>query len=231
MTLPWTRGMAVMGLAVMSFAFWGPQDKLYETLDLGNGKTAPFAYHLPNGYNASQAYPVLIGPGDGTRGSEDSFFWRKGDPSEHGWILVETGIFLDHNSPEPMHKLLDHLEQQFKVEGGGFHIVGFSANSRRTFQTVLDMPERFLSATGIPGHPTTRDTEDLAKLKNTTIQFIVGENDGYWRRESERANQQLQELGVDSHLEIVPNGGHILRDLIGKGFMKRMEKLRRKTEG
>lgn len=200
-------------------------EKHYGTVTLENGESLPYAYHLPQGYDPERAYPVLIGPGDGTPGSDNSFFWKE-DPSEYGWIVVETMAFLENAPVETTRRLLDHLEQQFKVEGGRFHAVGYSRGGAPTFRVVLALADRFQSITGIPGHPTATDEATLSRLKTMKVQFIVGENDGYWRRESERAHRLLQALGVDTRLEIIDDGGHVLRELVGRGFMERMQRLR-----
>ena len=198
----------------------------FESIDLGNGKEIPFAYTLPDNFDAGKTYPVLIGPGDTHAGSEAGFFWRKNLPKGLGWILVETTVFFESNDKELMTKLLDHLQRKFKVENNKFHTVGFSANSSKIFKTALSLANRFASITGIPGHPTSRNPGELKQLKNTRVHFIVGENDGYWRRESERAHQQLKALGIETVLDVIPDGGHVLTDLIGAGFLEKMERMR-----
>lgn len=202
----------------------------FESIDLGNGNELPYAYTLPTNFDANKTYPVLIGPGDTHAGSEASFFWRTNLPESLDWILVESTVFFENNDKVLMAKLLDHLQKKFKVEGNKFHTVGFSANSSKIFKTAMSLADRFASITGIPGHPTSRNPGELKQLKNTKIHFIVGENDGYWRRESERAHKQLKELGIETVLDIIPNGGHVLTDLIGAGFLEKMERMRPKSD-
>lgn len=202
-------------------------DKHFETVDLGDGRSLPYAYHLPHDFDPAQEYPVLIGPGDGTPGSNDSFYWKKGDPSEHGWIIVESMAFLEREPVETTQKLLDHLSEKFKVEGGKFHIMGFSANSVGCFHVALAMPDRFHSATGVPGYPRSENLEALApRLKDLKFQFLVGERDTGWLRPAERAHEQLQALGLDSRLEVIPDAGHVITEIIGREFMKRMDWVR-----
>jgi len=47
----------------------------YETASGSSGETIPFAVHLPSGFDKSQTYPVLIGPGDGIEGADAGFYW------------------------------------------------------------------------------------------------------------------------------------------------------------
>lgn len=205
-------------------------ERQFETIDLGGGKSLSYGYHLPTDFDPEQTYPVLIGPGEVDAESKSGFFWRKNMPEKLDWILIETMSFFEGDAVKNTTKFLDHLQSRFKVEGGRFHVVCFSANSSPIFGVVLAIPERFQSATGIPGHPSTTDKNVLRALKNTRTQFIVGENDGYWRAASEKAHKILTELEYDSIIDIIPNGGHILRDLIGEGFLKKMERMRGKGE-
>ena len=105
-------------------------------------------------------------------------------------------------------------------------MVGFSANSNNTFKIGLEIPQYFASITGIPGHPRTKDEKSIKKLKGVKIQNIVGEKDGYWRQSAEEFDVLYEKLGVDHTLEVIPNGEHVLRELVGSGFMKRMERMR-----
>ena len=201
-------------------------ERQFETIELGGGKALTYGYHLPTDFDPEKTYPVLIGPGEVDAESKSGFFWRKNMPEKLNWILIETMSFFEGDANKNTAKLLDHLEKRFNVEGGRFHIVCFSANSSPIFRVVMAIPERFQSATGIPGHPSSSDKNTLKTLKNIRTQFIVGENDGYWRTASEKTQKELTELGYDSILDIIPNGGHILRDLIGEGFLMKMERMR-----
>ena len=42
----------------------------------------------------------------------------------------------------------------------------------------------------------------------------------------ERVHEQLQALGLDSRLEVIPDAGHAIKEIIGREFMKRMDRMR-----
>ena len=63
-------------------------------------------------------------------------------------------------------------------------------------------------------------------LQDLEIQFVVGENDEYWQRSARKAHKELKETGVNSVLEIVPDGEHVMTELVGAGLMQKLEKLR-----
>ena len=58
------------------------------------------------------------------------------------------------------------------------------------------------------------------------FQFLIGERDAGWMRPAERVHEQLQALGLDSRLEVIPDAGHAIKEIIGRDFMKRMDRMR-----
>lgn len=196
-----------------------------------DGQRIPYAYHLPDGYDANRSYPVFIAPADGTRDSDHSFFWRVDNPSQFGWILVETPAVFEANRVSRTQELMDHLLQQYKVEGGKFYIAGWSANSGPMFEVPLALPQYFHGVIAIPGHPRSSDRATLQALEDVHVLIIVGANDGYWLTQARSTHQKLQDLGINSTLDIIDNGGHVLTDLIGKGFLDRVDELRKRING
>ncbi len=201
-------------------------EKKEETIQGFNGSKISFAYHLPDNYENKLTYPVLINPGAG-KASEDNSFFLGDNPSKYGWIVIETHLYNYKNLEKDTEALLDHLIKKFNVQNNRFHIVGYSANSSTTFRAGIKLSKRFASITGIPGHPSASDSE-LKKLINTKtkVQLIVGENDGYWTRESQNAYKRLKDLGINVTLEVVENTGHVIRQFVGDEFLKRIDKLR-----
>ena len=128
--------------------------------------------------------------------------------------------------PETVAELMEVLREKFIVEGNKFHIVGFSANSGPIFNLFLDVPEYFHSITGIPGHPRTTSTSVIKQMKAVKVQNIVGEKDTYWLQEARKYEEIYEELDMNSILDIEPDGQHVLRHLVGKGFMVKMERMR-----
>ncbi len=199
-----------------------PAETVFDELELAGGKRAKIAYRLPVGYDPEARHPVLLGPGDGNRGAgyDPPRFWGE-DAVQRGWIAVDSPEVLRGASQA----FLEALKQRFPPEGGRFHAVGFSANSAGTFATVVDHPEFFHSAWGIPGYPRTRDADELRGLGDAgvAIHFIAGSNDTGWLRSSERVHEQLKKLGVETTLEVIPGGGHVLDELLGGGLIERLD--------
>lgn len=202
------------------------QNRYFDTATAESGTEIPFSYHLPDNYDATKPYPVIIAPGDGTQGSDFSFFWRGTDTGKYGWILVETPAVFQSDGGASTEKIFCTLRGKFKIEGNKFHLIGWSGNSGSVFRKAQAFAYELHSVTGFPGHPSTTDDANLLKLKPVKVNFIVGSNDSYWLNQARSVHGKLQDLEVESYLEIVPNGGHVLSELIGDGLFERLEKLR-----
>ena len=185
-----------------------------------------YTIQLPLNYDADKTYPVLVGPSDAESTSDESFYWQ-GVKDTHGWILVGYKIYNAANRTGEIKSLFEHLKANYNVEGNKFHAVCFSANSASIFDLVMKMPNYFEGITGMAGNPNNSNKEKLKQLKGVKVQFVVGDKDQYWMRSAKKSHQLLQELGIKSTIEIIENGEHVMKPLIGKGFLDRAERLRK----
>jgi hypothetical protein len=216
-------GALVLLLITPLATYAGGGETIYRFIE-SSGDASPYAVHLPPGFDPALAYPVLIGPGDGKKGSEPGFYWQT-DPNIDGWIIVDAQIW-DTETTRNFDSLLDAIAAEYKVEGGMFHAVCWSANSAGIFRLITDHAERFHSITGMAGNPRGLSGADIAALQSVKVQFVVGENDPYWQQSAREAHDKLVAGGVYSVLEIVPNGEHVMTNLIGEPFIQKLEKLR-----
>lgn len=196
--------------------------RVFKTFEL-NGKKIDYAVQVPADFDAKKTYPIMIGPSEVESDDDQSFYWR-GVSDTEGWILIDFPIF----QKEGVKEFLSYLRTIYRVEGNKFHTVCFSANSSGIFDLVMRMPDNFHSITGMAGNPGTRDKKKLAALKEVKVQFVVGDRDTYWMNAAKDRHKLLLELGVDSSIEIIKNGKHVLTELIGTGFLMRANKLREK---
>ncbi len=205
-------------------AFAGDGQTLYRQVATMSGESIPYAVHLPQDFDADVSYPVLLGPGDGEAGTEAGFYWRT-EPNSNGWIIVDAQLW-ESDTKDSIDALLDAVLAEFKVESGRFHAVCWSANSAGIFELITDHAQRFHSITGMAGNPRDVTSDDILALQSVKVQFVVGENDPYWQRSARDAHDKLVAGGVDSVFEVVPNGEHVMTELVGSGFMQKLEKLR-----
>lgn len=197
---------------------------IYSEISLSTGKPVPFAVHLPKDFDSSKTYPVLVGPGDAVEGSTPGYYWQH-NTHDLGWIIVDTKLWEASLAAE-LDLLLDKIQAEYNVEGGKFHAACWSGNSAGVFNTVIKNAGRFHSITGMAGNPRALSPDDIKQLKHTKVQFVVGEKDPYWKKAAEKAHTQLKAGGIDTSLEIIPNGEHVLTPLIGAGFIERLNRLR-----
>jgi hypothetical protein len=204
-----------------------PVERIYSVLDVGDDVGLPYSIDLPVNFDPTKTYPVLIGPGDAdpAMAMTASLFWGE-DSSQRGWIVVESPVFAAPDPVPRMAKLLDHVAGIYRVEGGKFHIAGLDVTGVAAFSFVAAMPGRFHSVTGMPGYPATDEEDDLLRFQGVIASFIVGERDPQWLEEARYAHDRLGALGVETYLEVIQGGGHILEELFGGEFMERMDALR-----
>ena len=76
-------------------------------------------------------------------------------------------------------------------------------------------PEKFASITAVPGFPQTSDFDQLDKLIHIPVTLYVGENDTSWVERMTATKAELQRLGGQVSLTIVPNEGHVIQSITG----------------
>ncbi|WP_420388302.1 hypothetical protein [Roseivirga sp.] len=188
-----------------------------------NGKKVEYGIQLPGDFQQNSTYPVVVGPSDLEGDQQQSFYWN-GVKDTNSWILIDFPIY--KGDVKLTQAFFNHLRSRFNIEGNKFHAVCFSANSAGTFDLVMNMPEDFHSITGVAGNPGTKSEDRLSKLKDVKVMFVVGDRDTYWMNASKDRHQRLQKLNVDSRIEIIKNGQHVLTQLVGQGLLSRLNSLR-----
>ncbi|MDW3193794.1 MAG: hypothetical protein R8G66_15590 [Cytophagales bacterium] len=202
---------------------WG-STRTFKTFDF-QGKAVTYAIQLPDDFDPNKTYPVAIGPSEVKSEGDQSFYWRK-TTATYGWILVDFTLYESSQKQAQVVALMDHLRTTYKVEGNKFHTICFSANSASIFDLVMSIPNHFHSITGMAGNPGTTNKNKLSQLKGVKVSFVVGDNDNYWMNAAKDRHQRLLDAGVNSRIEIIKNGPHVMRKLIGKGTIERMDQLR-----
>ncbi|MEP1032958.1 hypothetical protein [Ekhidna sp.] len=187
------------------------------------GKKISYAIQLPENFNPKQTYPVAVGPSEAASRDDQSYYWRDVKDTQ-GWILLDFPIYTGNKAE--VSAFLDHINSNYQVEGDKFHTICFSANSSGIFSLVMSMSEYFHSITGMAGNPGSRNSDQLVKLKGVKVRFVVGDKDSYWMNAAKDRHAKLLEAGVESQIEIIKDGKHVLTDLIGTGVLTRMNKLR-----
>lgn len=194
----------------------------YFQMTLADGMPLEYGVVLPNGFVEGETYPVLIAfpPGPQTRGMvvAGNRYWGA-EGQARGWVVVSPvapeGTLFFQGSEQYLPEFLQRIELIYPPEGGRFHLAGMSNGGISAFRIATMMPERFASITAVPGFPQTADFAQLDKLISIPVALYVGENDTSWVERMTATEAELQRLGGQVSLTIVPNEGHVIQSLTG----------------
>ncbi len=213
-----SSGKTLVGTALLLLLFSaGPRAVAEEKVTLpGVSGEIEMVIHVPPGFQDSQQYSVLVSPGD--------YYW-KDRPFQPGWIVVWSDAFYGKDRIKDSKKAIEWLRRRYRIRGGGLHMAGWSANSAGVFDIVMAYPEDFLSVTGIAGMPGSGAENRLHLLEDIRVQFIVGEKDQYWRQGSERWHKLMKKAGIDTSLEIVPKGEHVMPEIANEPIFERLNRI------
>lgn len=210
--LSWAVSLLVIsGAAFVQTEDATPADE-YVDVELSGGASMPMGFYFPDDFDPHREYPVMISVGT---------YFLHDDPSEFGWVVVRAGVADRQYSVEQSAEALDYIASRLNVASDRFHIFGYSASSAGVFRIAAALPDRFRGVLVMPGHP--RQRSEYAPLSDMQIRFIVGENDGYWLRESQAAHRRFVDLGTDTNIEIIADGGHVLSELSGRPLFERID--------
>jgi len=187
----------------------------WQSLKTADGVTVEYQLHLPDGYDASKAYPAVLAlpPGNQDRSMVDAIVTPWGDDwRADGWIVVSpaapAGASYYGQAAALLPELLDHVAARHPIEGDKFHLLGISNGGRSAFQVGLTTPERFAAIVVIPGVPVGDGWDRLEQLTGMSVTLVVGGEDGGWTSGSRRATDALTAAGVDAELVVVEGQGH-----------------------
>jgi predicted esterase len=194
-----------------------------------------YALALPDGFDASLTYPVLLAfpPGPQTEPMVDAGFdryWGR-QASRRGWIVVSPaapdGQVFHRGGDTLIPTLLDTIASEFQIEGGRFHVAGWSNGGRTAFRVALDFPSQVQSLVVLPGGPATEsDIDRLARLDGIAVRMYAGGRDTNWVRVMQDTEQQLKTLGVSVETTVLPGEGHVPPSLDGEPIMTLLEGIR-----
>jgi pimeloyl-ACP methyl ester carboxylesterase len=194
-----------------------------------------YALALPDGFDRYKTYPVLLAfpPGPQTEPMVDAGFDRYWGPqaSRRGWIVVSPaapgGQIFHRGGDALIPALLDQIASEFQIEGGKFHVAGWSNGGRTAFHVALAHPSRVKSLVVLPGGPATEgDVDRLDQLGGIPVRMFAGGRDTGWVRVMQDTEQQLKALGISVETTILPGEGHVPPSLDGEPIMTLLEGLR-----
>lgn len=194
----------------------------YYQMTMADGTSLEYGVVLPDNFVEGETYPVLLAfpPGPQTRAmvAAGNGYWGA-EAQVRGWVVVSPaapdGTLFFQGSEQYLPEFVQRIEAIYPPEGGRLHVGGVSNGGISAFRIATMMPERFASITAVPGFPQTADFEQLDKLTHIPVTMYVGENDTSWVERMTATEAELQRLGGQVSLTVVPNEGHVIQSLTG----------------
>jgi poly(3-hydroxybutyrate) depolymerase len=202
-----------------------------------NGRVIEYVLILPAHFNKTTPYPVLLAlpPGDQSRELvEDGLrlYWEP-QAKKRGWVVISPaapkGETFYSGAETELQALLEEISKSVIFEGGKVHLAGFSNGGRSAYRMATTYPELILSLTVLPGAPPDeRAARALDHLRGIPVAAFAGGDDAEWVRASRETKKELDRLGIENTLEVIPGEGHVMRLEPAKLF-DLLDKRRRKN--
>src|SRR5262245_3963814 len=197
---------------------------LEKTKKVGN-TTVQYKVVLPDGYDASKAYPAILAFGGGpqTMNTVDGVLMRnfRAEAEKRGYIVIapaapEIGLFFEDGArifPEFLKMML----AEYKIQDGKFHIAGPSNGGIAAMHVAALNPQYFLSVTAFPGYMWQPSTAKLQAIAGICVFMYVGELDEYmWHGEMQREAEYLSSKGTIARYTVEKGQPHRLDTLAGQ---------------
>jgi poly(3-hydroxybutyrate) depolymerase len=169
------------------------------------GADVQYKIVLPDGYDATKTYPavLVLGGGPQTMDTVDRTIERnfRAEAERRGYIVVApaapNGDLFFEDGARIFPAFLDEVRQEYKIDGGKFHVAGPSNGGIAAMHVAAANPAYFLSVTAFPGYLWQPTEKKLLALSKLCVYLYVGENDEYrWHDEMQREVKFLSSRGT-----------------------------------
>jgi poly(3-hydroxybutyrate) depolymerase len=226
-----TKAISVMRMLsvaalVSSIVFGGVPAKasvLEQTKEVA-GVEVSYKVVLPDGYDATNAYPTIVAFGGGRQAMNtvDRILARnfRAEAEKRGYIVVALaapdGQLYFEDGARIFPELLEIILADYKIEGGKFHIAGVSNGGISALHIAAANPQYFLSVTAFPGFMWEATPAKLQAISKMCVFMYVGENDRYrWHDEMMREVEFLRAQGSVARYTVEEGQPHRLDTLAG----------------
>jgi poly(3-hydroxybutyrate) depolymerase len=189
-----------------------------------SGTTVHYKVVLPNGYDATKAYPgvIALGGGPQTMNTVDGILTRnfRAEAEKRGYIVVAPaapdGQLFFESGARIFPEFLTMILADYKIEDGRFHIAGPSNGGIASFHVAAANPQYFKSVTAFPGYMWQPSTARLQAISKMCVFMYVGEFDEYrWHDEMKREAEFLRSKGATARYTVEKGQPHRLETLAG----------------
>jgi len=215
------------GVAVVSSIVFGgvpaTASVLEQTKKVG-GVTVQYKVVLPDGYDATKAYPAIIAFGGGpqTMNTVNGILTRnfQAEAEKRGYIVVAPaapdGDLFFEDGARIFPEFLKMILSDYKIQDGKFHIAGPSNGGIASLHVAAANPQYFLSVTAFPGYMWEPTPAKLQAISKMCVFMYVGENDEYrWHDEMQSEQKFLSSKGTVARYTVEKGQPHRLDTLAG----------------
>ena len=215
------------GVAVVSSIVFGGVPARAAVLDQTKkvaGATVQYKVVLPDGYDATKAYPGIIAFGGGpqTMNTVDGILSRnfRAEAEKRGYIVVAPaapdGQLFFEGGARIVPEFLRMVLADYKIQDGKFHIAGPSNGGIAAFHVAAANPQYFLSVTAFPGYMWEPSAARLQAISKMCVFMYVGELDQYmWHDEMKKEAEFLRSKGTLARYTVEKGQPHRLETLAG----------------
>jgi predicted esterase len=218
--------------AAMLFLTQPLQAELLDKTKKVGSTTVHYKVVLPNGYDASKAYPAILALGGGpqTMNTVDSVLSRnfRAEAEKRGYIVIapaasDDQLFFEEGArifPEFLKMML----ADYKIQNNKFHIAGPSNGGIAAFHVAAANPQYFLSVTAFPGYMWQPTQAKLQAISKMCVFMYVGELDEYmWHGEMQKEAEFLRSRGTVARYTVEKGQPHRLETLAGANASRLFE--------
>src|SRR6266481_3910482 len=215
------------GVAVVSSIVFGGVPARASVLEQTKkiaGVTVNYKVVLPDGYDATKAYPGIIALGGGpqTMNTVDGILNRnfRAEAEKRGYIVVAPaapdGDLFFEDGARIFPEFLKMILTDYKIHDNKFHIAGPSNGGIAAFHVAAANPQYFLSVTAFPGYMWEPSAAKLQAISKMCVFMYVGELDPYmWHGEMKKEAEFLRSKGTVARYSVETGQPHRLETLAG----------------
>jgi predicted esterase len=218
----WTISTFMTVLAILA-GHPARAEVLEKTKKIG-GTTVHYKVVLPKGYDASKAYPGLLGFGGGpqTMNVVENVIARnfRDEAEKRGYIVVVPAAPNDQLFFEGGERIfpefLKAILADYKIQDNKFHIAGPSNGGIAAFHVASLNPQYFLSITAFPGYLWEETPEHIQAISKMCINMFVGELDPMgWQGLMQKQASEFRARGMTAQYSVEKGQPHRLETLAG----------------
>jgi poly(3-hydroxybutyrate) depolymerase len=220
------HGWGLWVLAIAAGTATAASAEVLHKSTLIQGVPVEYEVVLPNGYDASEAYPAVLafGPGPQTVGIDqriiDATF--RDQAEKRGYIVVMPaapgGQLFYQGGERIIPAFLHQILADYKIQDGKFRAAGLSNGGISAFEAASLYPQFFVSITGFPGYLLFPTKARIAAIAKMCIHMFVGQYDELGFENPMQAEAaRFRKLGIAITYRVENGQGHHIETLSGPG--------------